>query len=256
MKKKKAVLDKCAPSQNQSPTIPISLAVFVRLLKKLASKPEYNGIRVYFACYPDRPVKGGLVPPKQGGQLTLLFVPTRPVAGWVTGVDDPDQYYYLYEDQLHHLPTPGTVDIDKDHVTSWISHYRNDRVNALQADGGNGFTETCSLWYSMVSIKGGPGENGLIKFIACMKAYKPNPVIGLSVQLAAFTHDDPPKFPFYQLSLIFDLVQEHDTKGSNLLAFGSGSLPLRDNPADTGIPCPPATNCPGSGFAASVTIQK
>jgi hypothetical protein len=179
-----------------------------------------------------------------------LFVPTLAVPGLATGVDDPTQFHHLYNDDLVSLDAPGSVPAAQDYVKTWIGHYRTARINVLELDGKSinpNFQETNSLWYSMDSIAGGDSDTGLLKFIACGRAYTPNPIVSLSADLACFLPTDDPKFPNYQLSVVFNLNQKNDTPGHIPLVFGSGSVLVELFPADTGIPCPPATNCPGSG---------
>jgi hypothetical protein len=243
------------------PSIPIGLKPFLWLLKKFADNPHYNGIRVYFGCFPDNYPGDGPVPEEEKGQLTLLFVPTRAVAGYPTGADDTTKYYLLYKDEHHHLPAPGSVNADKDFVDTLTFFYRKSRLGKLNQDQNRpaGFSETLSLWYDMNSIRHVGADPGLIKHIECLKNYKPNPLVGLDVKLGAFIQNDLRGFSqyYYQLTLIFDLQQEHDLHGEPT-GFGSVGVsnPLfSDSPSDTGIPCPPATNCPG-GSSIGVSSLK
>jgi len=245
-------LKTCIPGGEVNTTFPISLKAFVHLLTKFTEhRKKYNGVRVYFICYPNQKtgeqVHHNPTPDDCKGQLGLLFVPTEPASG-PTGKDDPEQYYHLYKDKIMHLPAPKSVPKDEDYVTIWKEHYKESIVPTLRKDGqtcvGPKYDETISLWYSMNSIAGGGGDSGLLAYIKCGECFEPNPIIGLSVEFACFADkSDLTVFPYYQLSLIFDLQQKLDKKGPGL-AFGSNALPLRDGPADTGIPCPPESNCP------------
>ena len=261
----------------------MSLDLFLALLTSFAgSYKKYNGVRVYFACYPDDPKAPG-VPQGQEGRLTTLFVPTLPVAGIASGADDPGHFYHLYKDQLTQLPARRPGEHPDDLVTSWINHYLRNRRPQLIADGiqktNKDFKETCSLWYSMQTIAGGPGEMGLINYIRCMQAYEPNPLVGLTTEFACFLPKgkDDPSFPYeYQLTHIFMLWQQHGGDGSGggsgggksagsgggqsapatLAASAAAVAPEAPaeptapvdpiaTPFDTGLPCPPEANCPG-----------
>ncbi len=212
--KKKLVLDTAAGG-SASTSIPLSLDKFVYLLGSF-DPAVYNGVRVYFVCYPDSPVANSPAPPNQQGQLGLLFVPTLAVPELATGVDDPTRFYHFYNDDLVPMDAPGSVPTAPlDYVTTWIGHYRKDRINLLEQDGKGtnpDFRETNSLWYSMLSIAGGPKETGLLKFIACGRAYTPNPIIGLSAEFSAFLPTDGSKFPNYQLSTLYSTCNKRTTR--------------------------------------------
>lgn len=249
--------------KHAKPVYELDLDLFQGLLRKFEKK-GYNGIRAYFASYPDFPnaEERRYVPTGMEGQLTLILVPTTAETGLETGVDDRRQFWHLGSDgQLIHLLEPKTVPEEKDIVTRWIRLYRQNRMHHLEQDGksatGNpDFKETRSHWYDIRTIEGGATEEGLISFINC--ARQPtldNPVIGLYYQFAAFldTEEEPAKFPKFQLSIIFYLRQKHDPAPNkdnmfpvaNPIVFGS----IQSAAADTGLPCPPVTYCPGSGIS-------
>jgi hypothetical protein len=248
----------------------LNLDKFQELLSKFRD-PDYNGIRAYFACYPDKPNnrERGIVPIGEEGQLTLIFVPTRKFDDLDTGTDDPAEFWHLGTDgELTPLPIPGTVPPEQDTVTRWIRHYRENRMKALEQDGietkNPEFKETRSHWYDLKIIAGDVPSNdiGLIAFVECARREtenNPNPVVGLYIQWAAFLTDEkePQKYPPYQLTVIFQLRQKNDPLPSEDvlplvggLSFGSISISMNQIiPADTGLPCPPLNYCPGSAIS-------
>jgi hypothetical protein len=252
-----------AVANHAEPVYQLDLDLFLGLLKKFKAA-DYNGIRVYFACYPDDPneVERDIVPTDKEGQLTLIFVPTRKHNNLITGTDDPTEFWHLGSDgQLTHLPIPGTVPVEQDIVTSWVRHYRKNRMNVLEQDGkastnNPNFQETRSHWYNLDNIAGnGATDIGLISYVTCARQQAVNPITELYIQWAAFlaTEKEPDKFPKYQLSIIFYLRQQLDPPPNkdnmfpiaNPIVFGS----IMSEAADTGLPCPPLTYCPGSGIS-------
>lgn len=200
----------------------------------------YNGMRVYFGCYPN-PQGPAPAPSGQAGQLCLLFVPTTP-DGSATGQDDTNNTYHLYDTTLTKL--------DNSTACAWKARYHSYIIPVLEGFGQklrSGYNETRSLWYPMSSISGGSGDIGLIALIDCGLVYQDNPVIGMNVQLGCFAmYEDITKWPYYQLTVIFDFQQQNDSAGMTL-SFGSiESIKLAHDgafPADTGLPCPPFGNC-------------
>jgi hypothetical protein len=244
----------------------LDLDIFLALLGRF-NLAKYNGIRVYFACYSDKPLgsERRIVPTDMEGQLTLLFVPTKKGAGLSTGIDDPNEFWHFGSDnQLTHLPAPGSVIPEEDFVNNWIANYREKRMVYLEQDGvrvtkNDHFQETRSHWYDMKTIAGDNTTNdiGLLSFIRCARIPSAtNPITELYIRFAAFVNSEGKNFPEYQLTLIFHLRQATDpppTKGDvglteNAIIIGSIPLFIGVIPADTGIPCPPATNCPGSSI--------
>lgn len=245
----------------------LSLDSFVGKLRMFSSAsnddiPLYNGVRVYFVCYPDdpNPVEKTYVTDEMKGQMGLIFVPTFERTGAPTGEDDRQQYWHIGLDgQISRLPIPVPAPSENDMVTNWINRYRQQRMNVLEADGktvvGPDFHETRSLWFDMRWVAGdqASADIGLINFIDCNRTpLDQNPIVALYVQWAAFLPEEGSLYPEYQLTLIFTLLRKNDPKPlyKNLpvisgLNFGS----IKSDPADTGIPCPPAGNCvPGASF--------
>jgi hypothetical protein len=236
---KKTVLDGCMPSGKAITSIPLCVNKFLHLLTYFSAIPGmYNGVRVHFGCYPN-PQGPAPAPQGQDGQIALLFVPTTgPGNDPANSQDDNTKLYYFYDTTLMLL--------DAATVKAWKFNYKNLVAKTLTADGINvadkGFYETCSLWYEMDSIISRPGATGLIELIQDGLSYTANPIIGLNAQLCCFIKDElSTKFPFYQLTLTFNFPQLHDAAG-----FAVGSVISLTNliPTDTGIPCPPAGNCP------------
>ena len=247
----------------------LNLTKFLELLDKF-NPTVYNGIRAYFACYPDEPnaEERPYVPAGMEGQLTLLFVPTFDDPNAIqSGKDDDHQFWHLGSGsigKLTPLPRPGTVSQQEDIVTRWISHYQQNRMYHLEQDGktatgSQDFRETRSHWYSMKTIAGdGAKDKGLLFYINCARQPGDNPVIELYIQWAAFlaTEQAPDKYPKYQLSIIFYLRQQKDPPPNkhnmfpvvNPIVFGS----LISASADTGLPCPPLNYCPPGGFLAEL----
>jgi hypothetical protein len=249
-KYKQPLLSPLVPSKSEDAGIPIDLNKFLNLLIQFRDSPKaYSGMRIYFATCLDQ--AGSVsVPAGREGHMTLIIVPTLPLQGKIAR-DDASSYYHLY-DQLAPLPAPLPVPSDSDPVSKWIGHFCDDRRNVLQNDGTSktpGFRETCSLWYPMSTIAGtsagpGSGDIGMINAIQCGMNYEDNPIISLSAQYACFCQNevDMHIFPYYQMTVIFDLHQKNDPiKGK--VGFGSIGL-LGLAPADTGVPCPPAGSCP------------
>jgi len=231
----------------------LDLQGFINLMGKFAA-PKYNGIRMHFAAFPDDPYALDFIPEDMEGQLTVFFCPTTPPApGKPTGIDDPKQFWYL-------KPDGNAIQLPMGLVNTWIDNYKNYRKDVLDSDGTDHmkpkkFLETERLWYSKVTIFGEKdGEVGLLPYLACQTSPEAdNPIIELYIQLAAFTPDDVKiGFPEYQLSSVFYFRQASDpvpdpnglTGTKHAIVFGSVSLPDVMVPADTGIPCPPADNCP------------
>jgi len=181
-------------------------------------------------------------------------VPTLPSAGLTDGGgrDDLDNIQTICDNQLIALPNPKSVPAEQDTATNWIHHYRDNRVPELEKDGkaftkNAQFRETRSLWYSMASIKGEGKDPGLINFIKCMRDTPDTPgdrIDGVIVRFAGYKENDVVPAWNYQMTLIFDLHQVKD----GVISFGTPGTRLRDDPADTGLPCPPDTSCQGSGF--------
>jgi len=250
------------------PLYELNLAAFIELMN-IFKDGGYNGFRVYFACYPDEPTAAerSLVPPGLEGQLALIFVPTRQHDGYNAGIDDPNKFFVLgagaSDVHPHPLPAPGSVPPADDIVINWISHYRNNRMDAFEVEGGEhtgntNYKETRSHWYDMKTIAGNPaiGDKGLLAYIECTKTPPAtNPIIELYIQFAAFVGTDGPKCPAHRLTLIFFLRRKNDPKPTKDLflpiagAVVLGSKTLLDESADTGVPCPPATYCPGSSVS-------
>ncbi|HEV2481564.1 MAG TPA: hypothetical protein VGS79_17960 [Puia sp.] len=235
----------------------LDLNGFMALLGQFQA-PKYNGLRMHFACFPDDPNASDFIPDGMEGQLTVFFCPTTPPAkeGEPTGIDDTSQFWFLQ-------PEGNPIQLPAGLTKSWIQNYRDNRKDVLQQDGDdhmkpNKFTETERLWYSMDTIAGGHGVDGLLPYLACQTSpTADNPIIELYIQLSAFTTMDAKQFPVYQLSSVFYFRQASDPvpdpsglTGAGMehaIVFGSASLPDRVIPADTGIPCPPANNCPPPG---------
>lgn len=231
----------------------LDLHGFINLMGKFTA-PKYNGIRMHFATFPDDPNASDFIPDDMEGQMTVFFCPTTPSASdRHTGIDDPTQFWFL-------KPEGNAIQLPMGLVNTWINNYKNNRKDVLQTDGeghmGAGFTETERLWYSKETIFGGPdGDFGLLPYLACqMMQTADNPIIELYIQLSAFTPLDSKHFPVYQLSSVFYFRQANDPEpdptgltGEGMehpLVFGSAHISGLLVPADTGIPCPPADNCP------------
>ena len=252
---KYTVLNKRVTDAVENPLVTIfklDLQGFIKLMGKFTA-PKYNGIRMHFAAFPDNPDESDFIPDGMEGQLTVFFCPTTPPApGDPTGIDDRTQFWFLQSEG-------NAIQLPMGLVNTWIDNYKNNRKDVLQTDGeghkGAGFLETERLWYSKVTIFGGKdGEVGLLPYLACqMESDADNPIIELYIQLAAFTPDDVKiGFPEYQLSSVFYFRQASDpvpdpnglTGTEHAFVFGSAKLLIGLVPADTGIPCPPANNCP------------
>jgi hypothetical protein len=236
MSMKKGVLDGCMPSGACTPEIPVSVDAFLQLLTLFAnSSKNYEGMRVYFGCYlnPQGPPPS---PPGQEGQLCLLFVPTIGKTA-SKSTDDTGSYYVLYDGMF--TPVPAFA------VYALQARYSSYIVPVLEAFGKNlysEFRETHSLWYSMDSIKGTSDDIGLIEFIKCHQNDQ-NPIVKMNIQLSCFLHsEDQSRWPYFQSTVIFDLIQRDDPKV--LIQFGSADLSHSEfYSADTGVPCPPFGSC-------------
>jgi len=227
--------------------IKIDLFKFRDLLIQFRDAKIYTGMRVYFATCLDTPGSPH-VPGGREGHLTLIIVPTKPTTQGQTigGTDDPKHYYHLYDD-CRPLPVPSSGSSGDDAVTHWTGHFKNHRRPGLLKDGAtvtssSGFEETESLWYSIRTIAGDASDIGMIGSIQCGIDFSDNPVIGLTAEYCCFIEkeDEPKIYPFYQLSLMFELHQRDD-RAENKMTFGSLSMiPLLGGKVDTGLPCPPA----------------
>lgn len=255
---KKKVLDDCNYPQTENAVISYPFEIFIRMLEIFAYRRDiYSGLRVYLASYLNVPGDPGSshIPANHEGKLTLIFVPTRSPDG-IHHKDDLSNMYTICDNRLVQLPDPSTVPARADTASNWIRNFQQNRVSSLEADGkkvtgNNTYLETRSLWYSMDSIAGdGHLEVGLIAFARCMNQAQVNPVDGIVVRFACFVPGDNAgqtgKYPYYQLTLIFDLHQQNDPPETGI-SFGSGQSTLPSGvPTDTGLPCPPDVGC-GTG---------
>jgi hypothetical protein len=257
LNKKKKILDDALYPQTDNAFVVYSFEVFIRMMEIFAFRRDiYNGVRVYPGSYLTVAGDPGsdYIPAGQEGKLTLIFVPTKPGKdqdGSPNGlnVDDADNVYTICGNMLVHLPNPANVPPRASTASNWIRNFQNKLPN-LEKDGstftGNtSFKETRSLWYSMNSIAGNNMDDpGLISYARCMNQTPDdptNPVDGVIAKFACFLPNDGKQYPYYQLTLIFDLHQKQDQQMAG--SFGSLPFGIKGVDTDTGLPCPPDDGC-------------
>jgi hypothetical protein len=237
---KLTVLKSLTPSKDCHDIFPLDLGDFVAMLNDLIAEPDYNGLRIHFACYLD---SGSPTVKGKEGFLTICFVPTIGVKDQKGGDDDEDNFSYVDGDG-HIVPDPDRIT-----VGAWVQNYRKNRVGPLEKEGGgkvSKFEEALTLWYPRDSIRAPADkkDKGLLDFIECL-APTTNPVVKMQIEFAAFLlGTDEPNADFqkyqYKLTLFFDLIQRDD----KIVSFGSTGNLDEFAQADTGIPCPPNGGCP------------
>jgi hypothetical protein len=263
MQIKKKILDDCNYPQTENAFITYPFEVFIRMLEMFAYRRDiYSGVRAYLAsyiCTPGDPCNGH-VPSGAEGKLTLVFVPTTSPDGHYHK-DDTSNCYTICDGRLIRLPDPKMVPSKADTASNWIRNYQQNRIPQLEADGrrvanNTNYQETRSLWYSMDSIAGdGHEEVGLTSYARCMSITPDdpnNPVDGVILRFSCFVMDDDinssGKYPYYRLTVIFDLHQKNDPPETGI-SFGSGQSTLSTTvPTDTGLPCPPDVGCGGGSL--------
>ena len=272
---KKPMLDKLIGYKNEITCIEYSPKIFLELLKRVAdpvnptmpTTPLYDGVRVYFAtyCWDPNDCDGNACIPEDPASptgdcrdnLTLIFVPTSN-----GGQDDISNCMIIKthksQEEIYVLPNPASSPKGKDVVSRWINNYQYGKRISLATEarfrtGNLGFEETKSLWYSLYVIQ------DLITYINCLLGDTPvltSIELKPSAYISPETGLDSSKYQPYQLTLIFafilgnPLVEGGPTK---ILYFGSKSKKEGlesggGGSSDTGIPCPPATQCNGSNL--------
>jgi hypothetical protein len=256
---KKSVMDKSIGYKKEISSITYSVRGFLSLLGFVADlKRKYDGMRVYFASYlndegnPD----SELIPAGQEDNLTLIFVPTRTIFKNSIKLhqDDIDNCLVIVNDHYQNLLTPRSDPRNPDTASDWIRNFQQSRIPDLENDGvsftGNAyFKETRSTWYSIETFSL-PGKPDLITYINCLWKDPDNPLVSIIARFAGYIKTDAP-FPFYQLTLVFDLHQKNDgvviDSAFGSQKSGSHEPQSKDHftfaPADTGLPCPPDVGC-------------
>jgi hypothetical protein len=260
---KKPWLDGTCSGSNENIFFPVKPANFVSMLNDFAvsgqsgnAGPAYNGMRMYFASPDQGSGSPADMPPDQAGKLTVLFVPTKmnKAYGDIGGDDDLNQCRWLYDQKAYAIP--GDV------AKRWVFNYRGNKrcgMNGLDAHGPAQsflFADTNSIWYKMATLAGttvGTPDCGMITYI--QNGINDGSITGMQIAFGAYDTTESGIFPVYQLLAQFDLLS-----GSKIHYLGSAttlSLTRRrhrtgellfDGTADTGLPCPPATPCNGSGL--------
>src|ERR1700761_5924380 len=90
---KRSKLDKAVGGLLTS--IPLDLGLFTSMLLQFDFS-IYNGVRMYFVCYPDV-AENGPAPHDKPKQIGLIFVPTKGHPGYTTGDDDKNFMFHLYD---------------------------------------------------------------------------------------------------------------------------------------------------------------
>jgi hypothetical protein len=255
---KKKILDDALYPQTENSFLVYSFDVFIRMLELFAYRRDmYNGIRVYFASYLSVDGDPGCdyIPAGQEGKLTLIFVPTKQGkdpdgSPNIENIDDIDNCYTICNNVLFRLSNPTNVPSRADTASNWIRSFQSKIAN-LEKDGktytgSTSFRETRSLWYSMQSIAGNNADDaGLISYARCMSQTPDdptNPVDGVIAKFASFLASDGKPYPYYQMTLIFDLHQKNDPPMTGI-SFSSLPFGIKGVDTDTGLPCPPDDGC-------------
>lgn len=254
--------------------IPVSPANFLNLLNTFVNStaPRYNGVRMYFAACDQLVGSPPQLPASQVGKLTVIFVPTIYDAnfGCIGGVDDFTQCWWLYDTIAFKFPPPDPAHPENDTVKRWIYNYRNNkRDNALGLSvagqkylKNDYFEDTASIWYRMESIGGSAAaqQNCQVTSQDCgIVGYLRDRITSIDTMKIAFgAYDSSEKtatFPYYQMLAQFDFHQTGTPMNKYfILGSSSGELfckrkkMLYNGTTDTGLPCPPAPPCNGSGF--------
>jgi hypothetical protein len=231
-------------------------------------------MRVYFAVADQGVNSPTNLPPDQVGKLTVIFVPTIINSNYAKGGDDdPSQCWWLYNKIQYNFPKRDPAHPENDGANRWISNYRAYKVGGpkgLRADGrknsGNKkFEETNSIWYDMAYIKGqklsdGTIDCGMIGYINDRLNSTTDQIDSLNVRFGGYDmSENSDSFPYYQLLVQFDFYKQGTDK---VFTFGSSNgeeffrkkgldikkFRLAGGTTDTGLPCPPADSCNGTGF--------
>jgi hypothetical protein len=252
---------------SQRATLNFSPKMFHDLLTRLVVPNTYDGVRVYFAANDPDDINTGYYAKGDQKQLNLIFASTALSGSKYE--DDPTNYYIISPGGLVNLPDPTdpSTDPEDDIFTHWTQYYLNNSQPALIEDGaavtGNSsFEETNSLWYTTTLLQRDPkGKMGLLDFVECLMANysdptKPGYFDQVIVEYAGFLQNEsePEKFPWYQLTLIFNFHQTDGTHGAgkdNYFSLAFADLDkqeknywlLSGTGTDTGTPCPPLV-CP------------
>lgn len=255
--------------------MPYSADAFFELLALATNQAsKYDGLRVYFAKYPDSPANPAayletgcaFVPGNANGheygQMTIIFVPTN------RGSRDPTTHRIRHVDDIKHcwVLVNNAVQIISSQIASlWIQNALGSYLATFEQDGktytrDSTYLETHALWYSRALLAHSLLFNkGIIDYLYCRQSH--DNIDSVKVEFAAYRPEDRPK-PYvykykynYKLTLIFyfpypdksfgkgpgfSLFYSDLTKKVQNLLSGTGGT------TDTGQPCPPP-DCSSDG---------
>jgi hypothetical protein len=221
--------------------ITVALDQFVKLAKTSAS----GGLKAFFACYAKTgDASDQFIPSGNDGHLTLIFAPTDS-----NKIVIPNNYYTI---------TKGNVSKIADVAASkWINAYQTTLYpQLLKTPEMSGRTETKAIWYSSKQI---------LEFADTLEKGQLNGKVGkILIRFSAHLPEETVDFGTggiksvgNQLSLVFSAI----TKGSaavNPINRSVGAMLYMpdggdggggddddddNNGFDSGMPCPPDTNC-------------
>lgn len=218
-----------------------SLADFTNLMDRISAVGGVGGVKLYFASYcpTGNPAIDKIAHAGWMDQLTIVFGATD------SGRNDLGHYFTI-------SPLGGLIDLTPQTATSLVKSYQMKKMPFLTAiirDAGvDGFQETKSYWFPIVSFN---GPHGIIQEMHATGATGITAFIG--------SYGDAELTPSqvdvsYQMNVIFELATsiQHDG-GTYSYHFDLENTPgWSDRPApppsptarlqggDTGNPCPPA----------------
>lgn len=256
-KNKLSALDKHLPTGMHHPLglTNFSLVSFLSMLETIMK--QGTGMRVYFGafCKTDDPDDNACASGKEN-QLIPIFVPT--VESNLSTVDgsyyhqDIIPSYYIIDDK-----TQTYKSIKASSAHAWVNNYKGIILTDLNLTllQGHADGDTKSLWYDNIFLKEWKDD------IVCQRCTNPG-INQISVWWAAFEKDQNKKHAFLnsnpslttlpvngQMTLLFEVpgatVLTLDARMAYIEKFllkGKVKYNLFAS-YDTGVPCPPATNC-------------
>lgn len=222
-----------------------------------------TGMRVYFACYPqkgDADCNDEHVPKDHEGHLTLIFVATNEVS--LNDLKDIETYY------IYKLVNPITKSYsflptqDKQQAKRWVDSYvKRIRNKHLDQDCASG-EDTNSVWYSIRSVtemrqdipKHPLYNNSISVFFSAYDANEPPIYAEVGKYQGGSGPQQRKDLPVSnQLGLIFGTGETTDSFLGQSPKTGFWQRLKKiffTDPADydTGAPCPPAEGCSGSSL--------
>jgi len=215
-------------------------------LLETITQQSYDGFRAYFAVFPSKPLDGSvpdsgyaLIPADQGGQLTLIFVPTS---------SDPVDPQRHPDDTAHCMIIRGDkkVIVNAKFASMWVRKGEDQVLSKFESGAqptNPPFSEARSLWFTNSHVIHNRAYNGLLDIIRCRICT--NSITRVDARFGAFWKHNLHGYG-NKLTIVYTIVNEHKRDYYVSLSAEDTLTGLTDaatSGSDTGKPCPPPTNC-------------